>query len=253
MAGARGILNSIKLLASALPQRSCYCSHTVDPARILHVFCSTSPHLSACRCLAGSHPATDRDGHALRPTIRAASGARACARLLSLSHDSRAQLWSGPVSVLVPVPPRSRHRPPSEVRVSTRRAGTGLAASVNLRLLFSLFVLLRGAGSTGCPAPAPAALAPLPWRLLRRSVPSSRPWIGLRLASSSPFAYGSGSLISASFFYLFHMTRSANLLIFWSFLVLLGRVQCRRRGWLPLFICTVAASRPSNSWRQILQ
>ena len=84
----------------------------------------------------GSLPATDRDGHALRPTIRAASGARACARLLSLSHDSRAQLWSAPVSVLVPVLPRSRHRPPSEARVSTRRAAASALAlaPVSLRL-----------------------------------------------------------------------------------------------------------------------
>ena len=85
----------------------------------------------------GSLPATDRDGHALRPTIRAASGARACARLLSLSHDSRAQIWSGPV---LPVPPRSRHAHPRR-RASPR--ATNLVRCSRIHVASPSYHILR--------------------------------------------------------------------------------------------------------------
>jgi len=96
--------------------------------------------------------------------------------------------------VFLGVAPRSRRRPPSEARFSTRCAATSAlalapASHPSPAPPFLTAFLLRAAASTGPTTPAVAA--PLPSRLLHlhRSVPPSRPSIRPRLASSSRFVY----------------------------------------------------------------
>jgi hypothetical protein len=81
-----------------------------------------------------------------------------------------------------------------------------------------------------------------PWRLLRRSVPPSRPWMRARLPSSSPFAYA-GALLDLCSLLLFSMTRSDDLLIFGSFIRRFGLfVLCFRT---PLGLAASAGAHPA--------